>query len=97
MVQKVRDRIYGSILMIVTGIVVSMFSVGYANSKLDSKEQDEKINYLDINKLSREEYLNDQRSREEKHQKIHDRDREDILYIRTRTDDIYEHLLNTKP
>jgi hypothetical protein len=96
MVQKVKDRIIGVFITIGAGVIVSIFSVGYANRQLDSKEQERKINAIERDKLSRKEYLEDQNKRDVDHQKIHDRDRSDILYIRTKTDDIYEYLLESK-
>ena len=96
MVQKVKDRLIGVFITIGAGIIVSVFSVAYANSQLDSKEQERKINEIQNNKLSKTEYLKDQEIREIKHEKIHERDREDILYIRTKTDDIYDYLLEDK-
>jgi len=90
MVQKVKDRLISSLLMIATGITISVFSVGYTNRKSDSKILDEKIN----GKLDKTEYIQDQNNREEKHQKIHDRDREDLLYIRGKVDETYKFLLD---
>ena len=96
MVQKVKDRIINSIIMITTGIVISIFSVGYTNNKSDAKILDQKINDIEKEKLGRSEYIEDQDKREVKHQKTHDIDRQDILYIRSRTDDIYKYLLENK-
>lgn len=96
MVQKVKDRIIGVFITIGAGVIVSIFSVGYANRQLDSKKQEEKIITIDRDKLSREEYFLDQKERESSHQELHDRDREDILYIRTKTDDIHKYLLESK-
>jgi len=72
MAPKVKERIISSIIVVITGVVVSIISVGYANSQLDIKEQERQINDIRNNKLGKKEYLEDQKDREGKHQKQHD-------------------------
>lgn len=51
MVQKVKDRIVGGLIMAVTGIVVAIFSVSYTNKKSDDKILQDEINALKRDKV----------------------------------------------
>jgi len=92
MVQKVKDRIIHALIVVITGIVVSIFSVAYANNKLDSKEQ---IKIIE-GKVDKTEFEKYKAENETAHLKLESDRKEDIKeykeFMNIRFDDLKDFL-----
>jgi hypothetical protein len=65
-------------------LFLSIWITKKANAKFKREEMDKKLDKEDFQKY------------ESDHKEVHDRDRKDVLYIRSRVDDIAKHLLGGK-
>jgi hypothetical protein len=86
MVQKVRDRIINASIMTASGVGVALLTFFLQSSKADANAIEEELNGK-LDKIEFKDYKLD-------HAQIHEKEQKDIIYIRGRLDDIYDHLLN---
>lgn len=68
----------------VSTLLINIYVVKKSNKRFKKEEMDKKLDREDFEKY------------ESDHKDVHERDRTDVLYIRSRVDDIAKHLLGSK-
>lgn len=89
---KVKDRIISGLISAGAGAVAVILAFKLNSKDLNAREISKRID----NKLDKTEYVSDQRLKWNDHQKVHDKDQDDMKYVRNKVDKIYDWLLNQK-